>query len=235
MLKAVREAKQHSSWINPDLEYEAALERFVVESLQNELFLKDLKEVMPRLAHLGMLVGLSQALLKVAAPGVPDYYQGSEVWDFALVDPDNRRPVDFDSREKLLRGKGDLLKNLSDGRAKLHVIQRGLEVRKNFPHLFHGARYTPLYADGGMEEKVCAFYLRAQNDVVVAIAPRLFSSLMSESDLAPAGEKIWRESRLVLPEGEYTDVMTGRTIAGGLRRVADLLAEFPVALLVSQP
>ncbi|HEV7476328.1 MAG TPA: malto-oligosyltrehalose synthase [Burkholderiales bacterium] len=234
MLKAVREAKQHSSWINPDLEYEAALERFVVESLQNELFLKDLKEVMPRLVHLGMLAGLSQALLKVASPGVPDYYQGSEVWDLALVDPDNRRPVDFDSREKLLRGKGNLLRNLADGRAKLHVIQRGLEVRKNFPHLFHGARYAPLHADGGMEEKVCAFLLRAHNDIVVAIAPRLFASLMSESDLAPAGEKIWRESRLVLPQGDYTDVLTGARIAGGERPMKEILADFPVALLVSR-
>jgi (1->4)-alpha-D-glucan 1-alpha-D-glucosylmutase len=235
MLKAVREAKQHTSWINPDLEYEAALERFVVESLHNELFLKDLKEVMPRLVHLGMLAGLSQALLKVASPGVPDYYQGTELWDFSLVDPDNRRPVDFDLRSRLLREEGDLLKNLSDGRAKLHIIREGLQVRKKFPHLFQGARYTPLYADGGMEEKLCVFSLRDAKDAVVAIAPRLFSSMMEDSDRYPAGEKVWKESRLVLPQGEYTDVMTGRTIAGGPQRVADLLAEFPVALLVSQP
>jgi (1->4)-alpha-D-glucan 1-alpha-D-glucosylmutase len=108
-------------------------------------------------------------------------------------------------------------------------------VRKNFPHLFHGARYAPLHADGGMEEKVCAFLLRAQNDMVVAIAPRLFSSLMSESDLAPAGEKIWRESRLVLPQGDYTDVLTGTRIAGGERPMKEILADFPVALLVSRP
>jgi (1->4)-alpha-D-glucan 1-alpha-D-glucosylmutase len=235
MLKSVREAKQHTSWINPDLEYEAALERFVVESLHNELFMKDLKEVMPRLARLGMLGGLSQALLKVASPSVPDYYQGSELWDFSLVDPDNRRPVDFDLRKKLLGAKGDLLKNLADGRAKLHIIREGLKVRRQLPHLFRGARYTPLYADAGMEEKVCAFFLRDAKDTVVAVAPRLFTSLMKESDQSPTGERIWRESRLVLPQGEYTDVLTGRNIAGGAQRLAELLAEFPVALLVSRP
>jgi (1->4)-alpha-D-glucan 1-alpha-D-glucosylmutase len=234
MLKAVREAKQHTSWINPDLEYEAALARFVGESLHNALFLKDLKEVMPRLVRLGMLNGLSQALLKVASPGVPDYYQGSELWDFSLVDPDNRRPVDFDFRKKLLsrnEGGSALLRNLSDGQAKLHVIRQGLAVRRKFPHLFQGARYTPLYADGGMEEKVCAFCLRNEQDAVIAVAPRLLVSLMGESDPLPTGRRVWRESRLVLPEGDYVDVMTGRSIAGGARPVAEILADFPVALL----
>jgi (1->4)-alpha-D-glucan 1-alpha-D-glucosylmutase len=108
-------------------------------------------------------------------------------------------------------------------------------VRKTFPHLFHGARYTPLYADGGMEEKVCAFFLRAQSDIVVAVAPRLFSGLMKEADVAPTGEAIWRESRLVLPQGEYTDVLTARKIAGGERPMKEILADFPVALLVSRP
>src|SRR5213076_1645146 len=102
MLKAVREAKVRTSWINPDAEYEAALERFVTESLANPLFLKELAEVMPRFAHLGLLVSLSQALVKVAAPGVPDYYQGTELLDFSLVDPDNRRPVDYAARTALL-------------------------------------------------------------------------------------------------------------------------------------
>jgi (1->4)-alpha-D-glucan 1-alpha-D-glucosylmutase len=231
MLKAVREAKQSTSWINPDLEYEAALERFVAEALQNELFLKDLRGLMPRLAHLGLLVGLSQALLKVASPGVPDYYQGTELWDFSLVDPDNRRPVDFGLRKKLLGDTGHLLKNLADGRAKLHVIREGLRVRRKFPHLFHGARYVPLYADGGMEERICAFSLSDGKDAVVAVAPRLFSSMLGEDDPAPIGAKVWRESRLVLPEGEYLNELTGARVEHG--RVADILAVFPVALLTA--
>ena len=150
MLKAAREAKEHTSWINPDAEYEAALERFVTQSLKNEAFLNDVGNTVARLAHLGLLVGLSQALVKVASPGVPDYYQGTELWDFSLVDPDNRRPVDYGVRKNFLKSLGqnasEFLQNLPDGRAKLHVIRKGLEVRKKFPALFHGAKYTPLYA-----------------------------------------------------------------------------------------
>jgi (1->4)-alpha-D-glucan 1-alpha-D-glucosylmutase len=233
MLKAVREAKQHTSWINPDLEYEAALDRFVVESLHNALFVKDLKEVMPRLARLGMLVGLSQALLKVAAPGVPDYYQGSELWDFSLVDPDNRRPVDYGLRRKLLNDDSDLLKNLADGRAKMQIIRKGLELRKKYPGLFHGGKYTPLYADGGREENLIAFSLSDGTHSVLAVAPRLFTRLMEADDAAPLGEKAWGEASLELPEGKFTDVLTGRTHSGGKTRVAELLSGFPVALLVS--
>src|SRR3989440_875135 len=122
MLKSAREAKLHTSWINPDTEYEAALERFVAESLASPLFTQELDEAMPRLAHLGMLVGLSQALVKVASPGVPDYYQGTELWDFSLVDPDNRRPVEFGVRarslselEKERPRPAELLATLGDG------------------------------------------------------------------------------------------------------------------------
>ena len=103
-----------------------------------------------------------------------------------------------------------LLRTLADGRAKLHVIRRGLELRKRLPCLFHGARYTPLYADAGMEEKICAFSLSDRKDTVIAVAPRLFASMMKAEDQFPIGEKIWRESRLVLPEGDYKDLMTGR-------------------------
>jgi (1->4)-alpha-D-glucan 1-alpha-D-glucosylmutase len=231
MLKAAREAKVRTSWINPDAEYEAALERFVTESLKNEVFLKDLAGLMPRLAHLGMLAGLSQALVKVASPGVPDYYQGCELWDFSLVDPDNRRPVDFASRKKLLREERNLLENLSDGRAKLHVIRKGLEVRKRFHALFHGGKYTPIYADGGREESVVAFVLQDETNRVVAIAPRLFVRLMREEDVAPVGEHVWGDARLKLPEGEYTNAMTGENVSGDSRKVFEILGEFPVALL----
>src|SRR5205814_6723132 len=135
MLKSAREAKVRTSWINPDADYEAALERFVTESMGSTLFVKELEENIPRLAHLGLLVSLSQALVKVASPGVPDYYQGTELWDFSLVDPDNRRPVDYGVRANYLKqlersAPAELLANLADGRAKLHVIRQGLAVRK---------------------------------------------------------------------------------------------------------
>jgi len=232
MLKSVREAKVHTSWINPDTEYEAALERFVVQSLENKLFIKDVAETVARVAHLGMLVGLSQALVKVASPGVPDYYQGTELWDFSLVDPDNRRPVDYGLRKRLLNDDSDLLENLADGRAKMQIIRKGLELRRKYPGLFHGAKYTPLYADGGREENVIAFSLSDGTRTVIAVAPRLFTRLMGERDRAPLGEAAWGDATLSV-EGSYQNVLTGERHQGGSLRVADLLAAFPVALLVS--
>jgi (1->4)-alpha-D-glucan 1-alpha-D-glucosylmutase len=189
----------------------------------------------PRLARLGMLVGLSQALIKVASPGVADYYQGTELWDFSLVDPDNRRPVDFKLRKRLLdetASPGGMLENLDDGRAKLHVIRKGLAIRKTHPGLFYGASYLPLHADAGREQNVLAFSLTAGGKTLVAIAPRLFARLMSPEDRAPIGSRIWGEARLHLPQIGLADVLTGRRHGGGATLLADLLSEFPVALLL---
>ena len=237
MLKAVREAKLRTSWINPDSDYEAALERFVVQSLENPLFVKEVNDTVPRIARLGMLVSLSQALLKVASPGVPDYYQGTELFDFSLVDPDNRRPVDYALRRKYLDESAvdtaELLQSLSDGRAKMHIIRKGLAVRRAHPALFHGAAYLPLHADAGREENIAAFALRDERRAVIAIAPRMFAALMQEGDLAPLGERAWGASRLALPEGSYRNVLTDETMNGGAQPVAALLSRFPVALLVA--
>ncbi|MGH8739781.1 MAG: malto-oligosyltrehalose synthase, partial [Burkholderiales bacterium] len=236
MLKAVREAKLRTSWINPDTGYEAALERFVTQSLDNPVFVKELNDAVAPLAHLGMLVGLSQALLKVASPGVPDYYQGTELWDFSLVDPDNRRPVDYGLRKRYVDEKhvdtGSLIENLSDGRAKLHVIRRGLEVRRAHPRLFHGGKYIPLYADAGREENVVAFALSQGSSALVAVAPRLFSGLLGTGS-APLGSRVWGESKIGLPEGAYRNVLTDERIGGGSHPVRNILGRFPVALLVT--
>jgi (1->4)-alpha-D-glucan 1-alpha-D-glucosylmutase len=236
MLKAAREAKERTSWINPDLEYEQALERFVVQSLENPVFVSDVADMVTRVARPGLLVGLSQALLKVASPGVPDYYQGTEIWDFSLVDPDNRRPVDYELRRKLLGSEDEeLLRDLPDGRAKMHVIRKGLEVRRKYPALFQGAKYTPLYANGGREDNIVAFSLSDSTHSVVAVAPRLFARLMDGDDLAPLGTKAWGEVRLPI-DGEYMNVLTDERQEGraGHVSVAQLLATFPVALLVRQ-
>ena len=233
MLKAAREAKEHTSWINPDADYEQSLERFVTQALQNQVFLKDFGSTVMRLTHLGLLVGLSQALVKVASPGVPDYYQGTELWDFSLVDPDNRRAVDYQLRASLLKTQGDFLNNLPDGRAKLHVIRKGLEVRRKFPALFHGGRYTPLYADAGREENILAFSLSDGGNSVVAVAPRLFSRLMGTDDLAPLGATAWADSKIRLERRtEFENVLTGKRHHGPELHIAELLASFPVALLV---
>ncbi len=237
MSKAVREAKLRSSWINPDAEYEAALERFVVQSLESPGFLKEVNEAVARLARLGKLVSLSQALIKVASPGVPDYYQGTELFDFSLVDPDNRRPVDYEIREKYLLQEtddpGSLLRNISDGRAKLHIIRRGLAVRRAHPMLFHGGSYGALYADAGREENVCAFILRHGRYAIVAVAPRLFAHLI-EPDGAPIGERVWGVSKVMVPTGRYRNVLTGDELEGGDVPLARMLHAFPVALLVGE-
>ncbi|HYD55555.1 MAG TPA: malto-oligosyltrehalose synthase [Burkholderiales bacterium] len=234
MLKAVREAKQRTSWINPDEEYEAALARFIDQSLDNPVFVKDVGEGARRIGRLGLLVGLSQALLKVASPGVPDYYQGTEVWDFSLVDPDNRRPVDYEYRRSLLEN-GSL--DLESGAAKLHVIRQGLRLRRELPELFFEPAYTPLHADGAREENVVAFMLSLHNQRVVAVAPRLFARLMEEGDEAPIGARIWGESRLPIPPGNYENVLLGEplNVGEGGMRLAELLERFPVALLKARP
>jgi (1->4)-alpha-D-glucan 1-alpha-D-glucosylmutase len=239
MLKAVKEAKVHTSWINPDAQYEEALQRFVAQSLDNPLFLKDVNEAVPRIAHIGLLVGLSQALVKVASPGVPDYYQGTEIWDFSLVDPDNRRPVDYAKRKSLLQDLAfdaeDFLENLSDGRAKLHIIRQGLKLRREMPELFYAPTYTPLYADAGREENICAFTLGNGSELIVAVAPRLFAAMVPDAHAVPLGGA-WGDSRLPLPPGRYENVLTGETHEADDRGVplAALLARFPAALLVAR-
>jgi (1->4)-alpha-D-glucan 1-alpha-D-glucosylmutase len=168
---------------------------------------------------------------------VPDYYQGTELWDFSLVDPDNRRPVDYALRNKLLEENesdpAELLRSLSDGKAKLHVIRQGLAVRRAHPRLFHGGKYTPLHADGGREENIVAFALTHGSRALIAVAPRLFAGLMEGGELAPLGSRAWGEAKLELPAGSYRNVLTDERVEGGARPLAELLGRFPVALLVS--
>jgi len=129
----------------------------------------------------------------------------------------------------------DLLENLADGRAKLHVIRKGLEVRRRLPALFHGGRYEPLYADGGREENLCAFALRSGSQLVVAMAPRLFARLMQPDEVAPLGERFWGNATVKLEmKGRFVDVLTGESHAGGELRIARVLSAFPVALLVRE-
>jgi (1->4)-alpha-D-glucan 1-alpha-D-glucosylmutase len=238
MLKAVREAKLRTSWINPDEEYEGALQRFIAQSFDNPLFVRDVAEAARRIGRLGLLVGLSQAAIKAVSPGVPDYYQGTELWDFSLVDPDNRRPVDYAARGRLLEKLAyseKLLEDLESGEAKMLVIREGLRLRRDLPDLFHQPAYAPLLADGGREENVCAFMLSSGRRRIVAAAPRLFARLMEEGDPAPLGEKAWGNAKLPVPKGTYANVCTGARIECGDdgMRLSELLRDFPVALLKS--
>ncbi|HEV2667996.1 MAG TPA: malto-oligosyltrehalose synthase, partial [Blastocatellia bacterium] len=258
MIKALREAKIHSSWLNPDEEYEQAARDFISKVLSpHGEFSKDFAEFQGPIARAGMFNSLSQTLLKIAAPGVPDFYQGTEVWDFSLVDPDNRRPVDYEHRKRLLdslRGKGagdpasladDLLRSATDGRIKMFVTIGALNYRQNNRDLFERGEYLPLQPAGDRERHVVSFARRIDGKTAIVIATRFFIRLAHG---APIGREAWGDTAILTGDefaGRYRDVLTGRSVCARKRPdckedgaedgnelpVAEALAHLPVALL----
>jgi (1->4)-alpha-D-glucan 1-alpha-D-glucosylmutase len=258
MLKAAKEAKIHTSWINPNTAYEQALAQFVsaiLDRSQPNSFLDDFHAFQPPVASLGMFNALSQTLLKFASPGVADVYQGNEIWDFSLVDPDNRRPVDYKLRRQLLAEidrrvvrdraalAGELLRTREDGRIKLYVTHRCLELRQDCPGLFMGAGYQALRATGDHAAHVCAFARLADGgQTAIAVAPVLAAGL-TRGVAAPIGEDVWAGTRLSLPRRlptSYRDAFTGQTFdvdsTNGRPQLPlkSILSDFPVALLISE-
>jgi len=255
LIKAVREAKINSSWVSPNKAYEDALLTFVDRLLTagNNPFLRDFIPFQRRIARCGLFSSLSQVLLKMACPGVPDFYQGSELWDLSLVDPDNRHPVDYRSRIDILQGLKareaaigaralfrELLEKSEDGRIKLYLICRVLNYRLRHRELFEKGEYLPLEVQGERARRVCAFARRGGGKTVIAAAPRLVAPLITEPEHSPLGEEVWRDSCLLLPEGtagRFRNVINGELVKaveqGGRRglRLATLFAECPVALL----
>lgn len=261
MLKAAKEAKVNTSWINPNEEYEQGLTLFIrglLGRLHNNRFLADFLPFQRRVMHFGLLNSLSQTLLKLTAPGVSDIYQGNEIGRFNLVDPDNRGPVDYAHRQALLsklmmiaeeRGAldgflADLQAALEDGRAKLYVTWKGLAMRRRYPDLFTQGEYLPLAPQGEGADHICAFARRHQNATAVIVAPRWFARLLNGRQDLPIGFDVWRETWLEAPQGEraerFVNVLTGEQAEITERdgkaffSAADLLARFPVALLVAE-
>ncbi len=252
MVKAVREAKVSSSWVDVNAGYEEALLHFVrstLEQREGNLFLADFLPMMRRVARFGLLNSLSQTLCKLTAPGVPDIYQGNEIWDFSLVDPDNRRPVDYAQRRSLLDqlqhadvSPRTLLAHPQDGRCKLLLIWKALELRRRHPRLFRDGDYRRLRVHGEHAAHVCAFRRRFARSSLVVIVPRLLRRLVGDDGPLPLGHGVWgdtlvelpREERLgrgwhgVLDERELPTVRHGAAAALAL---GDALMEFPVALL----
>jgi (1->4)-alpha-D-glucan 1-alpha-D-glucosylmutase len=263
MRKALREAKLHSSWLNPDEDYEQAVADFVARALTRaptNAFLADFCASHGRLAFLGMLNSLTQLLCKLTAPGVPDIYQGNELWDYSLVDPDNRRPVDFVQRRRLLaqvqaigvlepaarqRAIRDLLESWSDGRVKLYVTCRTLELRRRSAALFRDGRYQPLAVRGDCAEHLCAYARVLDGTEALVVVPRLPARLLGDRAGPPLGEPIWSNTTVLLPSGPdatiYRNVFDGADVAinataeGRELTVAHALAHFPVALLHQGP
>ncbi len=204
MLKALHEAKVHTSWINPNAEYDEAVTEFVGRILDegsSRKFLDDFRAFARRVAEYGLYNSLSQTLLKLAMPGVPDTYQGTELWDFSLVDPDNRRPVDYELRRRMLQelrsaadsaGGGDLrglaselLAAKEDGRIKLYVTHRTLASRRDHPGLFTAGEYLPLAAEGSKAAHLFAFARRDGQAAAIVAVPRLVVGLAPDASRAP--------------------------------------------------
>jgi (1->4)-alpha-D-glucan 1-alpha-D-glucosylmutase len=255
MLKAIHEAKSHTSWINPNAKYDEAVTRFVgaiLDPAQAAPFLDDFGPFQARVAHFGAFNGLAQTLVKITAPGVPDFYQGTELWDLSLVDPDNRRPVDWALRRRALdeliaaaRAAADraafaeeLVKSKEDGRIKLFVIREALACRRALAALFQQGEYRALEAEGPLAEHVCAFARLAGGQAVLTVVPRLLAR--RGLDGAPLGRAYWEDATsLVLPPDAGTtfiNPMTGARLtgAGGRLALAEVFASLPVALLVAE-
>lgn len=213
MIKAIKEAKIHTSWINPNKNYEDGMEQFIKSILNFDSknpFIAELQAFTPKIITAGMLNSLSQILIKATSPGIPDFYQGNEIWEFSLVDPDNRGPVDFEKRRNLLKticdakegGHGDLLRELlqhpEDGRIKLMVTAYALHTRKRLSTLFEKGSYLPLTVVGEKQNHLIAYARTEGKKTAIVIASRFFASLMSNQGMImdPA---IWRGTHVDLP------------------------------------
>jgi (1->4)-alpha-D-glucan 1-alpha-D-glucosylmutase len=229
MHKAMREARVHTSWVDPDDAYETALQAFVLSVLGDDHFVANLTAFMAqhRLVERGRINSLAQTTLLLTCPGVADLYQGSEVWDLTLVDPDNRRAVDYESRRRLLRclmqaGPEAALEQTDQGGPKLWLIHRLLRHRQTSPACYSaGSTYLPLPVKGPESTRAVAFFRSGGLAVVV---PRLMGGLTDG----------WGGTTVILPEGEWIDVFSEARFAGGAVEVEELFRRFPVAVLGRQ-
>jgi (1->4)-alpha-D-glucan 1-alpha-D-glucosylmutase len=262
MVKAAREAKRNTSWTDPDPSYAETLSRYVGEILSGpdaQPFLKDFLPFQRRVARVGVVHSLSQALLKLASPGAADIYQGCELWDLNLVDPDNRRPVDYDLRRGLLdrirsdvasgRPRAEIARELfdrhEDGAVKLYLLWTVLNHRKANQALHLEGNYRPIEAHGDLRGNVVSFSRRHQGQTALVVAPRLVARMMGDEGLnPPVGREAWGETEVVLPEfagaARWRNLVTDETLDVTVtdeRRgllLGDVFRTVPLALLVEE-
>jgi (1->4)-alpha-D-glucan 1-alpha-D-glucosylmutase len=227
MLKAAKEAKMHTSWMDPDPVFEEALRAFVWDVTGHADFTSDLSAFLEPLVWPAVVTSLSQTLIQCTAPGVPDIYQGTELWDRNLADPDNRRSVNFDLRRRLLAEIGmlsiaEILNRHAEGLPKLFLLQRVLSARRRCAEAFgpEGV-YRPLAADGKRSGHLVAF---VRGEKAVTLAPRLVMGLGGD----------WENTGIKLPAGNWENVFSGERFNGGTKKLSRLLAQFPVALMVKE-
>src|SRR5215471_847042 len=259
MLKAVREAKQHTSWANSNSDYETALTDFsqaVLDRSPQNRFLGDFDQFAQRVARIGVFNSLSETLLKLTSPGIPDIYQGSELLEFSLVDPDNRRPVDYERREQifellprdgsdphdLARRVRDLLSTCKGNAAKMYLTSKTLAFRREYPAAFRRGSYIPLKAAGERSEHVVSFARHHDSCTMVVAVPRLCAKLMGEAYDTVCEEGIWKDTVLEIPNAGvscYHNLFTGECLPRKAEescrvRISDLFRNFPVAVLVGE-
>jgi (1->4)-alpha-D-glucan 1-alpha-D-glucosylmutase len=231
MEKAAREAKLRTSWLTRDAQYERALAELVTDVMKDAPFMERVSRFVREIEDAGCVNSLAQKLIQLTAPGIPDLYQGSELWELTLVDPDNRRPVDFETRRRML---GDLEQdgpearelwaNRDTGLPKLWLVSRVLALRASRPEAFDARGvYEPIVAEGHAAEHVISF---ARGGSCVTVAPRWSLRLAERGG--------WKDTALVLPAGRWRDALTGAEHAGGRSTLEALLAGFPVALLTRE-
>jgi (1->4)-alpha-D-glucan 1-alpha-D-glucosylmutase len=258
MNKAVHEAKRNLSWVNSNPEYIDALEQFVARILAPSgtralnPFWEDFVDFYPSVTYFGIFNSLAQTVLKITAPGVPDIYQGNELWDFSLVDPDNRRAVNFQAREKALaelakgENNGDLvslcrelLRKYQNGRIKMWTTMRTLTLRREQPAVFQAGAYIPLQAQGSKANHVVAFARTHGDEAVITVVPRLSYTLAQGREHPPTGD-VWAETELVLPRGFpglFFNIFNGQVCAVSASRTLscrEIFSTFPVALLTGR-
>jgi (1->4)-alpha-D-glucan 1-alpha-D-glucosylmutase len=260
VLKAAREAKVRTSWVSPNQRYDDALARFaetLVDVRRSREFLRDFTSFQARVAFFGRLNSLAQTLVKITAPGVPDFYQGTELWELSLVDPDNRRPVDFGLRRRMLdelaKEIGDatdlaalarrLADDMDDGRVKLYLTRQALDLRRRRRELFLRGDYRGLRVAGAWAEHVCAFARVRGDTTVIVIAPRLLARRGfgdQTGPVLPIGPAYWTDTHVAVPVAPGTrlhDVFTGRIVSvgsdaeGSIVTMGEVLTDFPVSLL----
>ena len=234
MLKALKEAKVNSSWIEPNEDWQNAVSLFIeriLDETRSAAFLADLKRVADKVAPVGALNSLTQTVLKCTVPGVPDFYQGSEIWDFSLVDPDNRRPVDYAARRKLSalpQNCDDLIQHWKTGAIKLHVIRKLLQLRRNHAEFFLKADYRPLEITGSLSSHLLAFSRSWESQNLLILVPRLTAPL----GIFPMGT-VWKDTAVVC--GAFDPLENVLSASNQLTHrpaipAAELLSDFPVAV-----
>jgi len=259
MKKALREAKVHTSWMNQDENYERAMETFIGNILTRpNRFLQDFLPFQQKIAWHGLYNSLAQVLLKITAPGIPDFYQGTELWSLTLVDPDNRRPVNYERRqriqealhtliasEKRLNVLKNLLEHPDDGRIKMFVTMTALTFRKNHASVFLEGNYTGLTPQGDHAQHLCAFARVHESQALVTVTPRFLSSFISEPSRFPFGKEVWGDTWIPVPSEKagspYRHIFTGEILHSFTRHgvqgvtVESLFQHFPLAALERLP